>query len=352
MISIKTLVKALIGKQIVTLLSIAGLLFIFVSCWMLLFIRSNKFNSSSVLSNKENNESNEPKILYQNILKFKTADNYPPNDLFPKNLDPKYKDNFDISAQAYAVMVRDSGELLYAVNATTRYPIASITKIMTSIIALENADLTSEFSVSPYVAKIGEASMGLTTGERLTLEDLLYGMMLPSGNDAAETVAEGVGIKYLTRNNLPVDRRKGREWFITEMNRKAQSLGMMDTYFFNPTGLDGETKGETSFSTALDFLALTNYALNNPTFAQIVQTKNYHIPYKENFHKEFYLENILKLDEAFKGIKGIKPGNSIFARETLVSYVERDGRKIIAVILGSNFTKDDILKIYKRIFST
>lgn len=332
---------------------IAIFLFLIGVCLILVSvgIASRRFDKT----NKINKVDGIPEVqnpIYLKVLDTKTTDHYPPNKLFPQSLEPLYNDNFDISARSYAVMDRDSRELLFAQNATIRYPIASITKIMTSIIALENASLTDKFSVSPYVAKIGEASMGLTAGERLNLEDLLYGAILPSGNDAAETLAEGVGIKYLTRNNLAQDRKKGREWFITEMNRKAQSLGMMDTYFFNPTGLDGETQEKTSFSTALDFLALANYALNNETFAKIVQTKYYTIPYKENFHKYFYLENILQLDGVFKGIKGIKPGNSIFARETLVSYVERDGRRIIAVILGSDFTKDDVLKIYKKIFKT
>lgn len=192
--------------------------------------------------------------------------------------------------------------------------------------------------------------MGLSAGERLNGEELLYGLMLPSGNDAAETLAEGIGIKFAMENNLEVDRVKGRNWFVSEMNRKAQSLGLYDTFFFNPTGLDEESRESSSFSTALDLLALTNYALSNPTFAKIAATRSYQMPFKEGFHKAIYLENILQMDKSFPGIKGVKPGNSVFARETLVSYADLDGRKIIVILLGSRYTKDDVVKIYKRVF--
>jgi len=289
-------------------------------------------------------------LLYQNVLKHKTLDFFPGYNFFPKNKEPVFADDFGISAKAYAVMDRDKNELLYGKNLTLELPIASITKIATALVALENAQLEDIFTVSSEAVKVGEASMFLSAGERLSLEELLYGLMLPSGNDAAETLAEGVGINYLKKNNFEVDRKMGRAWFIDEMNRKAQSLGMYDTYFFNPTGLDGETLAETSFSTAFDLLALTNYALENSIFAKIAQTKKIYFPKKEGFHKEFYLENILQFDKSFKGIKGVKPGNSIFAKETLVSYAEWEGRRIILVILGSNFTKDDAVRIYKRIF--
>jgi D-alanyl-D-alanine carboxypeptidase len=192
--------------------------------------------------------------------------------------------------------------------------------------------------------------MGLTMGEKYTVLDLLYGAMLPSGNDAAETLAEGVGKHKLGISDSLVNGGNSRKYFISEMNRKAQNLGMLDTYFFNPTGLDGESLKKTSFSTVLDLLALGSYALENSTFKEIVKTRVHKIPYKEGYHKALYLENILQLSEVFPGIEGVKPGNSIFARETLMSYINRDGRKLLTVILGSPHTKDDVLKIYKKVF--
>ncbi|OGG20943.1 hypothetical protein A3D03_04270 [Candidatus Gottesmanbacteria bacterium RIFCSPHIGHO2_02_FULL_40_13] len=289
--------------------------------------------------------------LYEKILSVKTVDNYPGSKYFPFNLTPIYEDDLHLSSDIFAVMDRDSRELLYSKNLTKAVPIASISKIMTAITALDSAPLDMTIYISVFAANTGEAHMGLSAGERLSLQDLLYGSLLPSGNDAAEAIAEGVG-KY--QKKIPLSETDGggaRKLFIDEMNRKGQSLGMMDTYFFSPTGLDEKDLSKTTFSTPLDLLALTNYALTNSTFAETVNTKNKIIPYKNGEHKAYFLYNILSLDRSFAGIKGVKPGISDFAKETLVSYIERDGRRIIVVILNSRRTKDDVLAIYKRIFS-
>ncbi len=291
-------------------------------------------------------------LLFEKVLSTKTTDNYPRSKYFPFNLSPKYEDDLHLSSDTYAVMDRDSRELLYSKNLTKAMPIASISKIMTAITALDNAPLDMTIYISVFAASTGEAHMGISAGERLSLQDLLYGSLLPSGNDATEAIAEGVG-KYQKRIPLSeTDGGGGRSWFIDEMNRKGQNLGMMDTYFFNPTGLDEKDLHKTSFSTPLDLLALTNYALDNSTFAEIVSTKSKIIPYKNSEHKAFFLYNILQLDGSFYGIKGVKPGSSNFAHETLSSYIERDGRRLIAVILNSQRTKDDVLLIYKRIFKS
>lgn len=287
---------------------------------------------------------------YEKILSTHTLDNYLPNSYFSVSTIPKFNDDLKIDAKAYGVMDLDSKEILYASNLTTRLPIASIVKVMTFLVSLENIPLDKTLTVSQFAAKIGEASMGLTMGEKYTVLELLYGAMLPSGNDAAETLAEGVGKYKLGVVENLIDGGNSRKYFISEMNRKAQNFGMMDTYFFNPTGLDGESIKKTSFSTVLDLLAFGRYAMENSTFKEIVNTRIYKIPYKEGYHKALYLENILQLSEAFPGIEGIKPGNSIFARETLMSYINKDGKKLLTVILGSPHTKDDVLKIYKRVF--
>ncbi len=305
---------------------------------------------SSVLSAQDSLSDPLHDPLYQKILHTKTVDNYPPNNYFPESYMPVNHKPIDITARAYAVFDRDSRQLLYGRNLVERMPIASVVKIMTAIVALENAPLDTVYTVSPLAAQVGEASMGLSLSERLTQEELLYGLLLPSGNDAAETLASGVGKFKLDKIQSGATDEQGRKWFIHAMNQKAQSLGMMDTYFFNPTGLDEETPEISSFSSALDLLALTNYALQNPAFAKIVDTHSIDLPYKDGFHKEFYLENILQLSGSFDGIKGVKPGNSVFARETLVSYDELSGRRIIVVILGSDHTKDDALEIYKQVF--
>ncbi len=286
------------------------------------------------------------------VSKRHTVDKYSPSKYFPDSLtivdDGK---DWDIDAKAYIAIDRDSRKILVGKNITTRLPIASLTKIVTAIIALENGPLSLETAVSSEAASLGEATMGLSPGEKISVEEALYGMLLPSGNDAAETLAEGIG-KY--KLGTPIDEVDGggaQKWFLDRMNEKVQSLGMLDTYFFNPTGLDGDNKERTNFSTVLDMAALTNYALSNNQFAKIVDTSEMIIPFKEGSHKAFDLYNILTFDSSFPGIKGVKPGISDFAQETLSSYIEKDGRRIIAVIFGSLHTKDDVVKIYKRIFA-
>lgn len=273
-------------------------------------------------------------VQLETVKDIHTVDHYPPNAYFPKRLIPTYQDTLDIPAKAYAVMDRDSGELLMARNLTTEMPIASVTKIMTTLVALEGVALDTEIQVSSSAASIGEATMGLSAGELVTVEDLLYGMMLPSGNDAAETITNVYG--YAT--------------YMLKMNEKAKSLGMLDTYFFNPSGLDGESIQKTNFSTPLDLLALTSYALNNQKFADIAKSHDHEIPYIEGKHKYFHLYNILLLDYAYPGVKGVKPGVTDFAGETLVSYAERGGKRLIVVLLGAQYTKDEVIKIYNHVF--
>lgn len=270
---------------------------------------------------------------------------YPPNEYFPSTMEPVYDDDLDLTAQGYAVMDRDTGELLLARNLTEERLIASVAKIMTAVVALEQFPLEAQLQVGNRAAHAGEAFMGLSEGETLTVEELLYGMMLPSGNDAAETLAEGL---RPSDPSTAVDiAQRRRDWFLEQMNTKAHNLGMYDTYFFNPTGLDGDTVEASSFSTPLDLLALANYALNNKTFAQIAATKEYIVRYEAGKHKAFYLYNILEFDRTYPGIRGIKPGETGFAEETLVSYLDHDDRHIIVVLLESTATKDDAVKVYQ-----
>ncbi len=289
--------------------------------------------------------------LLENILRKKTIDTSIPHEYFPDNYEILDASPIDITAAAYIALDRDSKRILVGKNISTRLPIASTTKILTAIVALENAPLNLSLSVSSQAAMIGEATMGLSSGERVTLEEALYGALLPSGNDAAETLAEGVGKLKLNTPQTDIDGGGARLWFIQRMNKKVQDIGLYDSYFFNPSGLDGDTFSSTNFSTVLDLAILTNYALTNKKFSEIVGTSEKIISYKEDFHKAFYLYNILNLDASYKGIRGVKPGISIFAKETLVSYLEKDGRRIIVVILGSDHTKDDVIAIYKKILT-
>ncbi len=215
----------------------------------------------------------------------------------------------DISAQSAILTDLDSGRVLYEKNSGERRAIASITKIMTALVALEHCDLEELVTVS-YESTLTEgSSMYLKPGEILSMEELLYGLMLASGNDAALAVAQhcagSVGV------------------FVDWMNEKARQLRMNDTQFKNPNGLDEEGH----YSTAADMAKLTAAAMNNDTFVRIVSTKTITIGSRS-------LKNHNKLLWEYDGVLGVKTGYTGKAGRTLVSCASRDGQRLIAVTLS------------------
>lgn len=219
------------------------------------------------------------------------------------------------SALVYDITTK---KFLYLKNPKKRLPMASLTKIMTAIIALENPKKDDKYTVT-QADLVGEDSMGLSAGETLSLKNLLYGLVLHSGNDAAETIA----------GEYP----GGRMAFIKAMNNKVKTLGLTDTNFTNPTGLEGD--GD-QYTTTYDLLVMTNFALTNfPLFDQVVSTFDYHIP-ATSTHKEYYLENETNLLTSYPGVKGVKTGYTPDAGLCLVTYLEYDNHKIIGVLLGSD----------------
>lgn len=229
-----------------------------------------------------------------------------------------------ITARSVLMYDITSGSTLYERNARKRMPMASITKIMTAIIALENP-LNSDRYVVSKEALVGENSMGLSEGEVLSLEDLLYGLLLPSGNDAAEVIAQ----------NHP----GGRERFIQAMNRKAQALGLSDTNFTNPSGLEGDGDQHT---TAYDLLVITRYAIDNhPEFIKIVSSAEKEIPPSDT-HKGYMLKNDTNLITTYPGVKGVKTGFTNEAGMCLVTYLEYGGHRIIGVLLNSQDRRQEM----------
>ncbi len=224
----------------------------------------------------------------------------------------------EILAKAALVYDLTIDKTLFAKNSQDKLPMASLTKIITAIVALENKRADDKYIVSEKDL-VGEDSMGLTTGEVLSQEELIYGLMLPSGNDAAEVLA----------SNYPF----GRERFVKAMNDKAKSLGVMNTHFTNPTGLEGDGN---QYTTVYDLLVITRYALSNfPLFRQVVSTPYYTIDQTKR-HKAFYLENETNLLTTYPGVKGVKTGYTPEADLCLVTYLDYEGHKIIGVLLGSN----------------
>ena len=194
---------------------------------------------------------------------------------------------------------------------------ASITKFMSAIIAIENQKSDNRYVVSAEDI-VGENSMGLVAGEVMTMEDLLYGLMLPSGNDAAEVLA----------GNYP----GGRGAFIQAMNNKARAMGLVDTQFSNPSGLQGDG---IQYTTPYDLVVMTRYALeHHPLFEEVVSTATHEIPATEE-HGAYSLINETNLITTYPGVRGVKTGFTPEAGMCLVTYLNYGGHKVIGVILNS-----------------
>ncbi|WP_300416606.1 D-alanyl-D-alanine carboxypeptidase family protein [uncultured Oscillibacter sp.] len=214
----------------------------------------------------------------------------------------------EVSASAAILMDMDSGRVLYERNAGTRMLIASTTKIMTALVAIRDGSLGDTVKVSREAAYTEGSSMYLKEGEKLTLETLLYGLLLCSGNDAAVAVAEHVGGSV--------------EGFVERMNDTALELGMEDTSFANPNGLDDEAH----YSTARDMALLARAAMENETLVRIASTRTVTIGGRT-------MTNHNKLLSCVDGCLGLKTGYTRAAGRTLVSCAERRGQRLIAVTL-------------------
>lgn len=230
----------------------------------------------------------------------------------------------DITAKSVLLYDLTTDKTILEINSKEKMPFASLTKIMTAIISLENQKKDDKYLV--YKEDIvGEDSMGLDPGEILSLKELLYGLILHSGNDAAETLA----------SNYP----GGRTVFVKAMNDKAKSLGLKDTNFTNPSGLEGDGN---QYTTAYDLLVMTNYAMNNfPMFRQIAKTPNYSIA-KTATHKEFVIENETNLLTSYPGVKGVKTGYTDEAGLCLITYLDYGGHKIIGILLNSQNRRQEM----------
>lgn len=232
---------------------------------------------------------------------------------------PPISKNFSIpNLSARAVLVKELGSdnILYQKNTNESFPIASTTKIMTALVASEYFKQNSILTVRQG-AGIAGARVGLINGEDLNFRSLLYGMLLPSGNDAAYAIAE----------NYP----GGVLGFVSAMNKKSSSLNLINTHFDNPAGFDSPKH----YSSARDLAIITEEALKDPNLAKIFSTKKTNIVSIDKKYTHELL-NLNRLLSQVKGVLGVKTGYTEEAKENLVTYVARDGHKILIVVLGSN----------------
>lgn len=238
----------------------------------------------------------------------------------------------ETNSRACVVIDRNSNTILYGKNEHTVRKMASTTKIMTATIIIENCNLDETIEVSKKAAGTGGSRLGLKTGDKITLKDLLYGLMLCSGNDAAVALAEYAG------GDIP--------GFSKLMNNKAEELGLTNTHFETPHGLDADAH----YTTAYELALLSNYALKNKTFSQIVGTKNQIVTI--NGHPK-ELSNTNELLGNLEGVYGIKTGFTNGANRCLVSACKRNNIDIICVVLGAdtkNFRTSDSIKLINYIF--
>jgi D-alanyl-D-alanine carboxypeptidase len=221
-----------------------------------------------------------------------------------------------LTAKSALVYDLKDEKVLYEKNPELVTPMASLTKLMTAIVAIDNAKEDDRYTVTPE-ALVGENTIGLSEGEVMSLEELLYGVFMYSANDAAETLA----INTMKRDE-----------FIKAMNEKGKAIGLKNTNFTNPTGLQGDGNQHT---TAYDLLVLSKYALENyPEIRNAAATPEHYLPATED-HYEYYLYSQLNLLTTYPGVKGLKDGYTPEAGWCLITYYKNEDEELIGIVLGS-----------------
>ena len=231
---------------------------------------------------------------------------------------PIYAENagFEVSAAAAVLINAETGTIVYEKNAHEHRAMASTTKIMTALLTAEAGKLDKKFTADSFAINVEGTSMGLEEGDIVTRRALLYGMLLPSGNDAANAAAVNISGSMAE--------------FAKLMNKKAEELGLKDTHFVNPSGLDADGH----FTTAYDLAQLTRYALENPVFAEICRCADAQVEFGNPPYMR-RLANSNKMLWQYEGCIGVKTGFTDNARRCLVSAAERDGVRLICVTLNA-----------------
>ena len=226
----------------------------------------------------------------------------------------KKENKLNVNARAYIALDADSKVVLSGRNSEVIMPMASTTKILTALVTLKYGDLDKLVEISPKASSIRGSVAGYKKGEEISLKELLFGLMLRSGNDAAIAIAEGVA--------------GSEEEFVTLMNEYAASLGLIDSHFCSPHGLDSEEH----YSTVYDLAVLTSESRKHPLFDEIVSTKDI-TKGKYGFSRDYH--NINKILWQLPNATGVKTGYTGGAGKCLVTSVYISGREVIIVVLDS-----------------
>ena len=238
-----------------------------------------------------------------------------------------------LNAKAWIVYDRGSKEIICSKNSDEKRAMASTTKIMTAIVVIEKCNLQDVVTISRKAANTGGSCLKIKEGDKITVKDLLYGLMLRSGNDAAVALTEFTGGSI--------------EGFAELMNKKAQELGLINTHFVTPHGLDNEKH----YTTAYELAILTDYALNNEIFKNIVNTKYIDITING---MQRTISNTNELLGNIQGVNGVKTGFTGNAGRCLVTSCTRGENQIITVVLGCDTKKQrttDSIKLIEYAFN-
>lgn len=238
------------------------------------------------------------------------------------------------SAKAMVTIEANTKRVLYEKNKDERLPMASTTKIMTALCALESgSNLDEEFEIDPRAVGIEGTSMYLRKGEKLCLRDLLYGLILPSGNDASCTIA------YRISGSI--------EDFVALMNKKAKELNLVNTNFVNPHGLDAKDH----YTSAYDLAIITAEALKNPEFVEIIGTKSKSVKGAGGEQGELrFLKNKNKLLTSFEGCTGVKTGFTDMAGRCFVASSKRGDLSVISVVLNCGHMFEECAMLMEKAF--
>lgn len=285
------------------------------------------FISSTALSLNKTSDDNIKRVPANPLFTKK----FPGNPVLKKDLSGSQV--FPIlSAQGAIAVDLNSGVSLYEKNPDAKLLPASTTKIITALVALDAYELNQVLTVPRGVSVDGQ-KMGLYVGEQMKVEDLLYGLLVYSANDAAMTLA--------------MNYSGGYDAFILAMNEKAKDLSMNNSHFENPVGLDGVNQT----TTARDLLLGSEVAMRDPQFAKFVGTKSVSLSDVSGKTK-YSLKNLNILLDDVPGVLGVKTGWTENARENLVTYLERDGKKIVVVLLGSQDRFGETKELINWIFAS
>ena len=233
----------------------------------------------------------------------------------------------EVSAKAAVLISADTGEIVWEHNSGQKLPMASTTKIMTTLLCIESGGLDVPFQVDSEAIKVEGSSMGLQEGDIVTKYDLCCGMLLPSGNDAANAAAVRIAGSI--------------EKFAELMNERARKLGLSKTYFVTPSGLEGDEHG----SSAADMALLAREALRNDVFRSICSKSSIKLKFGAPPYDR-WLKNTNKLLTMYEGVYGVKTGFTDEAGRCLVSACERDGKSLICVTLNDKNDWNDHIALY------